>query len=151
MEKLDSILKHIAKIEKKSDERVKKKLDLLTTKRVAHRLAEFSGSCDTCADMLKDFESSLEELAGRATLDKARIAAHKKSLEKYIEHLTKTHNLIKEGYYLNVYISVGLSLGLVFGLAVFHDTGLGIPIGMAIGIAIGISLDADAKKKGKVI
>ncbi len=86
---MDSILKHIAKIEKKSDERVKKKLDLLTTKRVAHRLAEFSGSCDTCADMLKDFESGLEELAGRATLNKARIDAHKKSLEQYIEHLDK--------------------------------------------------------------
>lgn len=151
MKELDLILKHIAEIERKSDERVKKKLDLLTTKRVAQRLAEFSGSCETCTVMLKDLESNLEELAGRATLNKARIAAHKKSLEQYAEHLRKTHNLVKEGYYLGVYVSVGISLGIVFGFAVFDNSGIGVPIGLAIGIAIGTSLDADAKKKGKVI
>jgi hypothetical protein len=152
MKELDAILKHIAEIERKSDERVKRKLDLLTTKRVAYRLAEFSGSCDACLDMLKDLESSLEEMAGSGvTLNKARIAAYKKSQEQYVQHLTKTHNLTKEGYYLAIYMSMGISLGVVFGLTVFDNIGLGIPIGMAMGIAIGASLEADAKKKGKVI
>jgi hypothetical protein len=152
METLNTVLNHLAEIKGKYDEKDIKKLDLSLTERVAKRLDEFSGTCDTCSQILDDLEANLKNiLLNKQSLDKDTIYAFHKHQKIYISHLSREHKLVREGHYASTYLALGTSLGLVFGLTVFDNIGLGLPIGLAVGLAIGSGMDADAKKQGKVI
>ncbi|MCH1624459.1 hypothetical protein [Fredinandcohnia quinoae] len=129
-----------------------KRLDLDKCERMIDRLGSLSVSCKKCQQYLLEVKDTIKQLESNADrIEKLEIKPYKKLMNDIISHLQKEHKLVTEGFYLSIYMSVGMSLGLVFGLTIFDNIALGLPIGMCIGIAIGASLDADAKKKGKII
>ncbi len=152
MDTLKTVIEDIAEMKEKYDEKEIKKLDLPLTERVARRLDEFSGNCDSCSQILNDLESNLKNiLVNKQSLDKDTIVSFHKHQKIYVSHLSREHKLVREGHYASTYLALGISLGLVFGLTVFDNIALGLPIGLAVGLAIGSGMDADAKKQGKVI
>ena len=128
-----------------------KKLDFDLLQRVIMRLNSFD--CNECGRYLQEIDEHTKMLIEKGNpVDKSDFKEYHKKISGIISHLEKEHKLVREGYYMSVYMSIGMSIGLVFGLAVFENNiALGLPIGMSIGIAIGSGLDADAKKKGRII
>ena len=144
------ILEKIARLNDEIDDKQAKTLELDLLKRIIIRLQAFD--CTECANNLSELSGYVNYLdENKNSLEKQELKEYRKIIEEIKTHLQKEHGLVPQGYYLSVYMSIGMSIGLVFGLTVFDNLALGLPIGMAIGIAIGSGIDADYKKKGKII
>jgi len=127
----------------------KYKLDLLRC--VAERIAEFSPECGQCRIFQQDISTLTQDVGNTIqTADKVRRKAHARTIDRIVDHLQKQHKLVTEGYYLGMWMGIGLALGLPTGIPL-GNISLGLPIGLCIGVAIGTSLDAKAKKEGRVI
>ena len=151
-EKQNKLIYIVKSFEEQASDRIKKKLDLDLLVRVVNRLDEFTSECSDCAVYLKQFEQFFAETVNGP--DQVLGDARKRYdvlISKSKDHLCEKHNLVTTGYYTSIYMALGMSLGLVFGLTVFDNLGLGLPIGLAIGLSVGSAMDADAKKKNKVL
>lgn len=155
MNQTESLIQELRELERQLGVKASKRLDLQLVARLLQRSASFANDCATCQRHLDELQSHLHLLMEHveqdhtgATIDKKE---HLSKIHLISSHLQKDHQLITDGYYTSIYMSLGMSLGLVFGLTVTDNLALGLPIGMSIGLAIGAGLDADAKKKGKVI
>lgn len=130
--------KHAAKLQ----------LDLL--ERIARRLDSFA--CEECTAHLAELDRHVAMLASRlGALDKAEQKQHDRLVATVKGHLQKAHGLIPEGTYTGIGMTLGMSAGLALGLLFDTYITLGLPIGLSIGLAVGAGLDADARKKEKVI
>ncbi|MGI6366235.1 MAG: hypothetical protein ACOX2G_11015 [Bacillota bacterium] len=130
-----------------------KKYRLLFNKklgRVIERLGAFS-QCPECKQYMSELNEALVEIISQGKLERIAAKQLNAKIHAVIKHLERAHQLLPEGTYMVTFMSLGLSLGIVFGLLVLDNVGLGIPFGLGLGIAIGAALDADAKKKGKVL
>ncbi|WP_443659185.1 hypothetical protein [Clostridium algidicarnis] len=146
----NEILANIQLLRNEIDEKLAGRLKLDLLERIYKRLYSFD--CNECNKYLNELDDQVRELRNkRGLLDKQELKQHTKKIEAMKLHLQKEHKLVPEGHYTSIYISIGVSLGLIFGLTLFHNLALGLPIGMAVGVGVGSGLDADAKKKGKVI
>ena len=146
----NEILANIQLLRNEVDEKLAERLKLDLLERIYKRLYSFD--CNECNKYLNELDDQVRELRNkRGLLDKEELKQHTKKIEAMKLHLQKDHKLVPEGHYTSIYISIGVSLGLIFGLTLFHNLALGLPIGMAVGVGVGSGLDADAKKKGKVI
>ncbi|MBU3227096.1 hypothetical protein [Clostridium algidicarnis] len=146
----NEVLANIQLLRNEVDEKLAERLKLDLLERIYKRLYSFD--CNECNKVINELDDQVRELRNKkGLLDKEELKQHIKKIEAMKLHLQKEHKLVPEGYYTSIYISIGVSLGLIFGLTLFHNVALGLPIGMAVGVGVGSGLDADAKKKGKVI
>lgn len=80
-----------------------------------------------------------------------------KALRQFKKYLKDTFFLIPKGHYTNLGIGLGASFGILFGIVILSGLerslgiSLGIGFGMLFGLVIGQSMDAKAKKEGKVL
>ena len=72
------------------------------------------------------------------------------SIKRIIGHLKKKHKLVTQGTYKGIGMAVGPAIGAGIGAAI-DNYGAGLAIGTGLGAAIGSALEANAKKKGKII
>lgn len=115
--------------------------------KVVNRLASFS-DCTQCSDYLQSLSEHVRDLGDRS---QASLEQHKQVVQEIIAHLKKEHGLVESANYTSLYMVLGMNFGLVFGLTVFDNLALGLSLGMCIGIGLGAAMDADIKKKGKII
>ncbi|MEW9110028.1 MAG: hypothetical protein AB2374_11815 [Cytobacillus gottheilii] len=144
----------LEELKNKVGEKIAAKLELDKYSRIIHRLAEFSADCEECRQYFDELESHLLQMVNQAKtkeLTPQEIKVHRQMTANITSHLMKKHQLVPSGYYIGIYLALGISIGLVLGFLLFDNMPLGMPIGMAMGVAIGSGLDADAKKKGKVL
>lgn len=140
----------ILQIKNQMDAKMAARLQLDLIERIARRLAEIG--CGDCKSMLSELDQQVTMiLSNHGSIDKPAMKMHGKLVSGAQTHLMQKHQMVTEGYYMSVFMSLGMSIGLVFGLTLFDNIAFGLPIGLALGLAIGSGLDADAKKKGKVI
>ncbi len=126
----------------------KYKLDRLL--RIARRVADFSDECGQCQVFQPDITQLVQELGMLSRRPKDARRAHAKKMKLVVRHLQSRHKLIAEGHYRNLGMAIGSGVGVGIGIAL--DTiGAGTGIGTGLGMAIGASLDAKAKKEGRVI
>lgn len=108
--------------------------------------------CAGCRESVAKLTLLLQKLTEK--YDQLEIADYKELrllAQKITSHLQKEHKLISETYHTGMYMTLGLSIGFIFGITVFDNPATGVGTGMVLGVAIGAGLDADAKKKGRVI
>ena len=118
---------------------------------VVERVAQFSPECGQCQLFKQDVSTLSQDVSNMSQMpNKESRKGYFKSMNMIISHLKKQHKLVTEGYYVGMWIGIGLALGLPFGIPL-GNISLGMPFGMAIGVAIGTSLDAKAKKEGRVL
>lgn len=131
-------------------------LGLDLTERIVQRLAGFAAECTDCQACLQALASVLAGL-GEEAQTKVSLRNYYQAVQESKMHLRKVHKLVPEEQYSGEYMSMGVALGLVFGTCLSVVSGeywylsLGLPIGIGIGYSIGASLDAKAKKEGRVI
>lgn len=135
IEELDGVLRDV------------KAWDSELLKRVVNRLASFS-DCAQCSDYLQSLSDHIRDLRDRS---QASLGQHKQIVQEIIAHLKKSHGLVESANYTSLYMVLGMNFGLVFGLTVFDNLALGLSLGMCIGVGLGAAMDADIKKKGKII
>ena len=124
------------------------KLDLLI--RISKRLNDFFPDCIDCQNMKREMEiiiCSLDNLLQSSREEQKNYFA---SIDNIVKHLKEKHNLVSENQNLALWLPLGIGIGLPLGIPM-GNIALGIPIGLAIGVAIGLSLDAKAKREGRVI
>lgn len=149
---MEGILLNIAELRERVSKDTAKRLNLKQLEKVGQRLVSFSGDCRDCHAFLLGLGSIVESfLAQEGHLEQEDLQEYKSMVEQIVSHMEKEHGLVSDGHYVGIYISLGLSFGLILGLAVFDNVALGLPLGLSVGVAIGAGLDADAKKKGKVL
>jgi len=150
----DEIAGEISRYRDKFGEKVYKKYKLEYLLRVAKRVNTFSVDCDECQHFREEITKLVKNLGDPASLTKEERKNHSRVINTTTKHLTKHHKLISAGQYVGIGVGLGLVFGAAFGI-VFEDVGFGIAvgagIGLVIGAVIGTSLDAKAKKKGRVI
>lgn len=108
--------------------------------------------CAGCRESVAKLTLLLQKLTEK--FDQLEIADYKELrllAQKITSHLQKEHKLISETYHTGMFMILGLSIGFIFGLTIFNNPTTGVGTGMVLGVAIGAGLDADAKKKGRVI
>ena len=124
------------------------RLDLLI--RLSKRLNDFFPDCVDCQNMKREMEIIVGSLDNLVHSSKEEQKNYFNAIDNMVKHLKEKHNLISEGQNLAIWLPLGIGIGLPLGIPM-GNIALGIPIGLAIGAAIGVSLDAKARKEGKVI
>ena len=146
----NQILEKIDKLNNQLNDKQGKTLDLDLVKRIVIRLKSFD--CTQCENDLYKLSEYINYIyENQNSLERQKLKEYNKFIEQIKTHLQKKHGLFTEGYYLSIYMSLGISVGLMLGLAFFEHWALGMCFGMSTGIAIGSGIDADHKKKGKII
>jgi len=151
-EKRDRILEVLSDIAASTDLKLLKRLNIEQIKKVTARIDSYAANCLKCTEYMDDLLRIIEEIANNnGQVDEAKIKSLNHLLQVVISHLESVHKLVPEGYYMSIFLSLGMCVGLVFGLAIFDNIAICLPLGLCLGICTGSALDADAKKKGKVI
>lgn len=145
------MIEQINNFNDKTSEKVQSKLKLALLERMVKRLDKYKEECAECQDYHENMDKILSTIASYIeNPSKEKLKNYEKEKEDIIKHFKQDHELVEEGYYLQIGISIGISFGLLFGTLM--DT---IPIGMLFGISIGTGigshLDSVAKKEGKII
>ncbi len=127
-----------------------KSLNIQLFERAIRRAVALQEECDACKNFLPGAAGVIDEMLTQVKEDKVKYKEYQIFYKHLISHMQQTHKLVSEGSYLGMWISLGLAIGLSFGTMI-SNISLGIPIGLVMGVAIGTSMDADAKKKGRII
>lgn len=148
----NELLNSIRGLKAGMDEKTAKRLDLYLLERIIKRLDSFSNEFEECRKNLMELKEHINRLKGKqGKFDKKDFKENSTKIYKMISHLQNKHKLVTEGYYMSIFMCLGMSIGIVFGLAIFKNIDIGMPMGICFGTLLGICLDADAKKKGKII
>jgi hypothetical protein len=150
-DKIENLNRIVSSLKHKCDNKDEKKLKINLLVRCVKRIIDFSGECNECRNLIIEMEEIIVKLnSSFNSVDRVIYKDYQSMLKRIVSHMQKNHKLVSDGYYVGMYMSLGIALGLPLGLN-FDNIALGIPIGLCIGITIGSAMDADAKKKGKVI
>jgi len=105
---------------------------------------------------LNSIETELDELELHSSQTK-KLRFYKKRLIKFETFLKDKLTLVSHLHYTKLYGGLGMSFGILFGVIALSsfDRSLGLTLGMIIGMVIGSimgrSMDANAKKEGRVL
>lgn len=137
------------------DPREPKRYRLGLARDASGRVDEMAATCPECQLLRQELSNLLRELrqavgADGVVPDKAFRRDYQKRFAAIMKHLEKTHKLVPAGHYQAIWLAIGPGLGTAIGLAL-DNAGIGIAIGTGIGLAVGSSLDARARKEGRVI
>ncbi|EDP94931.1 hypothetical protein U8527_15350 [Kordia algicida OT-1] len=128
-----------------------KKAETDYLKRLLEKMATHAASPETLVTFQEEMNVLVEAIptvAGFKDKEIRRDFIKKKS--KLKNTVITKHKLVNKGYYVSIWMPLGIALGMPWGV-VFGNIALGLPIGLAVGLAIGSSLDAKAKKEGRVV
>ena len=137
------------------DPRQLKRYRLGLTPDVAGRVDELGAICPECQLLRRELSNLLTELqqavqtSGGAP-DKALRKDYQKRFAAVMKHLEKVHKLVPPGHYQGIWLAIGPSIGIAVGVAL-DNTGIGIAVGTGVGLMLGSTLDARARKEGRVI
>lgn len=146
-----AILNNCAELNLNLDPNIRKKFNFTLADRVIKRLDEFSGECVECATYYKDISDIVADYRARTgSLIKKDAVTFNKKIRQVVNHLQKKHKLVSEGFYAGIFMSTGMAIGASLGISM-KNLAVGIAVGIAIGVALGYGLDADAKRKGRLI
>jgi len=119
--------------------------------KVAWRVDGFAEDCQQCREHQFRMVGMQEELSANIA---QLLKEHKRNFlgntSSILAHLKKAHGLISDGQNTGIWLAIGAGIGVALG-ATFHNPVIGIATGVGLGLVIGISLDAQARKAGKVI
>ena len=119
--------------------------------KVARRVDGFAEDCQQCREYQVRMVSVQEELSANiAQLLKEQKRNFLGNTSSILTHLKKTHGLISDGQNTGIWLAIGAGVGVAL-VAAFQNPVIGIAAGVGFGLVIGISLDAQARKAGKVI
>ena len=149
---LETLINLLDDIKRAIDKKAAANLELNKWKSMLQGLYSLAPNCEECSKQLQDVEVYLTQLKKKVNhSEEIDYKKHKLHYHTISNHLTKQHEIITSGYYLSIFMSIGSGLGLVFGMLIFDNMILGLVFGAAIGVAVGSLLDANSKKKGKVL
>ena len=126
----------------------KRRLDYIL--RVTQKVADFSQTCEECRNFQAEITNLIHDMGSMAPATKKVKSNYRVKIKKISSHLAKIHKLSYKGQYIGLGLSIGIGIGASIGSAI-DNTAVGIGAGVGIGIAIGSALEANARKKGKVI
>ena len=132
-----------------------KKAEIKIYEKFLHILSELKIR-EFSKDDIQSIETELDSLKLESNLANNKKDWNKR-LKEFNEYLKNKHSLISTGYYTGIGVSMGTAFGIVagdiFGERFEKSLGLalGISIGMLIGAIIGRSMDAKAKREGRMI
>jgi hypothetical protein len=119
--------------------------------KIARRVDEFADNCQQCHQYQSHMDSLLKDLAANAPqIPKEQKRTFLGNTNTILSHLKKVHGLISDGQNTGIWLAIGAGIGVALGSA-FKNPGIGIGAGVALGLIIGASLDAKARKDGKII
>ncbi|MCL2281225.1 MAG: hypothetical protein FWC25_01000 [Dehalococcoidia bacterium] len=119
--------------------------------KIARRVDEFAPSCQQCRECQSRMDNMQKDLvANAAQISKEQKRNFLGNIESILSHFKKIHGFISDGQNTAIFMAIGAGFGVALGAA-FKNPVLGIPMGVVLGLIIGISLDARARKAGKVI
>lgn len=145
----EELLDMIAEMEGEDSTKKAWNPDLL--KRIINRLASLS-DCPECQAHLQKLGEHVRALKGKLEhMEKDDYKQHGQVLQGIVAHLQEVHGLVSEPHYMSMYLPLGMCFGLVFGMTVFDNLALGMGMGMCLGLVVGSAMDADLKKKDKII
>ncbi len=143
-------LRQIDDITSSLDKRIAKRFRVDLLKRIATRLERYSAEgcaeCDSLRGKVDRLVLLYEQAAQGHTIDHKE---HKALFQELIRHLRSTHKLIEDGTNQSMWMSIGLVLGVTLQRTMLGAASIGI--GLCLGIAIGSSMDASAKKAGRML
>ena len=131
------------------DERTQKSFKIKTLYRVIEETERHQENCEVCRAHVEQLSALVDKLESALKNHEER-SDYLGDLKAMQQHFHKNHGFITEGYYTSLGISLGLCLGVALALSIFDNIAF-MALGLPIGLGIGSSMDADAKKKGKVI
>ena len=131
-------------------EREYKKRKLDSVLRMTQKVAEFSSTCEECHRLQAEITDLIHEMGSMAPATGETKSNYRARIKNITTHLSKKHKLSYQGQYIGLGLSIGIGIGVSLGSAI-DNIAVGIAAGVALGIAIGSALEANAKKKGKVI
>lgn len=143
---LKEIDRHKGTFSKKDNKKYKVGLLL----RQAKRVNVFSPDCEECERLQETIKHLSDSLADIQQSDKKARKNYFHAISNVSKHLRKQHNLIPEGYYIELGTVYGLCFGASFGV-VFGHVAIGVGVGLPLGCALGSARDSKAKQEGKVI
>lgn len=146
------LLNDLAELKNEIGDTKAKQLNLDILERVIHRMDSYSSDCTICNSFLIEQQGHIRVLKQQQRQPEGiNSKEHHRKTRGILPHLKQAHQLVNAGFYTGMYMSLGISVGLMLGLLLFDNIALGLPIGLGTGLAIGASMDAKAKKNGKVI
>jgi hypothetical protein len=113
-------------------------------------VAEFSPTCEECHKFQTDITNLIHEMGSMAPATGEAKSSFRTRIKNITSHLSKKHKLSFQGQHIGLGLSIGIGIGVSIGSAV-DNIAVGVGAGVAIGIAIGSALEANARRKGKVI
>lgn len=117
-------------------------------KKFIGRIDEFSQqNCEQCKTLQQKSDRLIEILEDILRGKPINTGEYKDIYKELLTHLKKDHGLIETGQFVNQWLVIGLLIGAGFMFWSIYS----ISFGLILGIIIGAMLDADAKKKGKII
>lgn len=135
--------------ERLSDSDNKKyKLDVLLC--VAKRVNGFSDDCEKCKNSKEEIEKLVDKLNQVEQQSTEERNNYFYIINLTIRHLQKSHKLIPRGYYTGIGIPVGVIIGAGIGFAL-SKIWISVGIGLCLFLFFGGSLDAKAKREGRVL
>ena len=118
--------------------------------KIAQRIDAFATDCQQCHEYQAHMDNILKELsADTQQISKEQKRSFLGNMNTILSHLKKTHGLISDGQNTGIWLAIGAGMGIALGAA-FENPAIGISIGLSFGLILGISLDARARKAGKV-
>ena len=149
----DRILYKISENKMYIDKKQTKYYRLDFVERIANRLGSLYFDCQECADFICSLESHIDNIGTNA--NKPTYREYHKYLNKVVSHLTSSHSLVDNNYYMSVFMPIGMMLGMALeSLSSYNgwsNMGVSTSLWLCIGVALGVSQDAKAKKEGRVI
>ena len=146
----DQLNKIIADLGESLDPDTAKKINFQQLDRVRLRLHQFFDECEECQKHTHVIIDHIEATNKFSDLNKQELKSFHNDMKSVVSHMQKRHNLISDGYYVSIYLGLGLIIGIAIGTSL-KNLALGMSIGMLIGVAVGVALDADYRKKGRVL
>jgi hypothetical protein len=131
-------------------EREYKKRKLNNILRMIKRVADFSPTCEECHKFQTDITNLIHEMGSMAPATDKSKKSYRVRIKNITTHLIKKHKLSYTGQHIGLGLSIGIGIGVSIGSAM-DNIAVGIGAGVGIGMAIGSALEANARKKGKVI
>ncbi len=127
-----------------------KKYRLALFLRIVKRVAEFAPDCEECRTSETQFRQLADYLA-QAPVPKFWRRAYLGGIDRRLRHLRRRHRLAMKGENTSFWIGVGIALGLALGTLFDTHAAYGAGIGLLVGAAVGVTLDARARRHGRVI
>lgn len=147
----DKLIKLIGELSESIDYDSAKKIDIKLFESVGQRLIQYYDECKVCQENTCLLLRYAEETNNFTNLQNKQVLLdYHRTIKAIVSHLESEHRLISEGQYMSFYMSIGMALGAGLGAA-FNNIAIGVSLGLCLGLAIGVCVDADYRKKGRII